>query len=194
MNASNPSSRPSSTAAVLEPRQWVQRYGDQLFNYALSRLKNHETAEEAVQDTFVTAVVSLESFKGNSNEKTWLFSILKRKIIDVFRREWKGKGNLTLLDEADPRSLLFTADGTWRRNWFVQPESDIESSELWQIVQLCLGRLPSNQADVFVLRILEEKTSTEICKELEITPSNLGIRLHRARLGLARCVAEKMNA
>ena len=193
MNASSPPPRPQSNAAGLEPRQWVQRYGDQLYNYAIGRLKNHDMAEEAVQDTFVTAVVSLENFEGKSTERTWLFSILKRKIIDVIRREWKRRSTFTLYDEVNPESLLFSPDGTWRRNWFAQSDCPVESRELWQIVQLCLGLLPSNQANVFVLRVLEEKTSAEICEELEISPSNLGIRLHRARLGLARCVAEKMK-
>lgn len=193
MKASSPPPRPQSTSEGLEPQKWVERYGDQLYNYAISRLKNHETAEEVVQDTFVTAVVSLESFEGKSSEQTWLFSILKRKIIDVFRREWKKKGKFTLYDEVNPESLLFSPDGTWRRNWFAPSDCPVESKELWQIVQLCLGLLPSNQASVFVLRVLEEKSSEEICKELEISASNLGIRLHRARLGLARCVADKMR-
>ena len=54
-----------------------------------------------------------------------------------------------------------------------------------------MSHLPSNQADVFMLSVMEEMDSEEICQELSITPSNLWVRMHRARLGLAKCVGAK---
>ena len=63
--------------------------------------------------------------------------------------------------------------------------------ELWSVVKDCLKNLPSKQADVFVLSVMEELDSDDACNQLGITPSNLWVRLHRARLGLAKCVGKK---
>ena len=67
------------------PSEWVDQYGDYLYNYAYSRVSNSETAYDLVQDTFLAALSALKSFEGRSTEKTWLISILKRKIIDPLR-------------------------------------------------------------------------------------------------------------
>jgi RNA polymerase sigma-70 factor (TIGR02943 family) len=175
-----------------EPHQWLERYGDQLYNFALSRLRNHEFAEEALQEALMAAVANIDQFNAKSSERTWLFSIMRRKVTDVIRREWKGRSRISLTDEADPSLLLFNDKGQWKSRSFKPTDCPLENLELWQIVQKCLSRLPSSQADVFVLSVLEEKKSQEVCKELEISPSNFAVRMHRARLGLARCVAEQL--
>jgi RNA polymerase sigma-70 factor (ECF subfamily) len=65
--------------------------------------------------------------------------------------------------------------------------------ELWQVVRECLRNLPQGQADVFTLSVMEEMDTDEICSELDITPANLWVRMHRARLGLARCVGARWH-
>ena len=64
-------------------------------------------------------------------------------------------------------------------------------SELSEVVQECLKDIPKGQADVFVLSVMEEMDSDSICEQLSITPSNMWVRMHRARLGLAKCVSAK---
>lgn len=175
----------------MDPQNWVTNYGDQLYNYALARLGEHHLAEEAVQDTLLDAVRSMSRFEGRSSEKSWLFGILKFKIADHFRLQWRQKRPVSLSDEANPEERLFDAQGNWNQGVFSGVSSRLESSELWHVVQQCLHKLPKNLASVFVLSVLEEKNREEICNELEITATNLSVRLHRARLGLAKCVTEK---
>jgi RNA polymerase sigma-70 factor (ECF subfamily) len=184
---------PSNDRPLLDPPHWLKNYGDQLYNYALTRVGRHDLAEELVQDTLLAAVRNLDSFRGCSSEKTWLFGILKNKILSHFRTAWRQKKHLPLDEEADPEKLLFTVNGQWKKAVFSAVPCPLESRELWQIVQQCLHKLPSNQARVFILKILEEKKTEEICHELEISASNLSARLYRARLGLARCVAENWS-
>ena len=69
---------------TVNPDEWVDKYGDYLFNVALSQLRNHVDAENVVQETFLSALQSHSKFLGKSNEKTWLTGILKYKIIGVF--------------------------------------------------------------------------------------------------------------
>ena len=64
---------------------WVNQYSDALFSWAYYKTSSKETAEDLVQDTFLAAYHKIDSFKGNSQPKTWLFSILNNKIIDYYR-------------------------------------------------------------------------------------------------------------
>ena len=177
-----------------DPTRWVDDYGDYLFRYANSRLRDANAAEEVVQETFLAGVRYVEQYAGRGSEQGWLLGILKRKIIDYVRK--RSKENLTspYEDENDPTSQLFDAMGNWKPgaiNWSPAPEQKIEMEELWSVVQGCLKTLPKGQADVFTLSVMEEMDSEEICKELGISSSNLWVRMHRARLGLAKCVGSK---
>ncbi|HEY6975510.1 MAG TPA: sigma-70 family RNA polymerase sigma factor, partial [Chitinophagaceae bacterium] len=72
--------------AELNATKWVSDYGDMLYRYALSRVNDRETAKDIVQETFLAAWRHYDNFKGEISEKNWLFTILKNKIIDHFRK------------------------------------------------------------------------------------------------------------
>lgn len=182
--------------AKVNPDVWVNEYGDYLFRYAQSRLRNTNAAEEVVQETFLAGVRYSEQFSGAGSERGWLMGILKRKIIDYFRKRSKQKLVEAYDDEHDLSSQMFDAMGNWKPNalnWAPSPGRQIEMQELSLIVQDCLKTLPQGQADVFVLSVMEGMDSEEVCRELEITAPNLWVRMHRARLGLAKCVSAKWN-
>ena len=61
-------------------------------------------------------------------------------------------------------------------------------TEFWQTVSDCLSRLPKRMADVFMLQEIEELQTEEICQDLNITPNNLSVMLHRARMALRECL------
>jgi RNA polymerase sigma-70 factor (ECF subfamily) len=69
------------------PNAWVDEHGDVLYRYALNRLFNPVSAEDAVQETFLVAMKSNERFAGTSSERTWPVGILKHKIVDYIRKE-----------------------------------------------------------------------------------------------------------
>ncbi|MFN3190835.1 MAG: sigma-70 family RNA polymerase sigma factor [Aureliella sp.] len=182
----------ATSPEVLDPEDWVDAYGDDFFRYARSRLRDAAAAEEVVQEAFMAGIRHLNSFAGSGSQRAWLMTILRRKVIDYVRsrnrileQSWAG--------ETDPTALLFDENGRWKPGALpkVEPGARLESSELWDVVKGCLEGLPTGQADVFVLSVIDEMETEEICKELDITPSNLWVRLHRARLGLAKCVGTK---
>ena len=182
-------SSPLKTA--IKPEEWLQQYGDYLYRYALSRLRESGVAEEVVQETFVAGLRAAGQYAGKGAERAWLLGILKRKIIDHIRRRNRTSGlSLSQSDEGLADSL-FDASGHWRadpRFLSAQPSDSLEREEFWTALRNCLAKLPPRQADVFVLRELDEAASEEICKELEISTSNLWVLLHRARLQLAKCL------
>ena len=65
--------------------KWVEQYSDFLYRYAYSRVNDTTTAEDLVQETFLSALKAYENFDGKSSERTWFVSILKHKIIDCLR-------------------------------------------------------------------------------------------------------------
>jgi RNA polymerase sigma-70 factor (ECF subfamily) len=69
-----------------------------------------------------------------------------------------------------------------------EPEALLHNKEFWETLQHCMGKLPQNTAHAFAMRELDDKDTGEICKELGITPTNLWVMLHRARLQLRECL------
>lgn len=182
--------------AEVNPDIWVDEYGDYLFRYAKSRLRDPNSAEEVVQETFLAGVRYSEQFAGRGSERGWLMGILKRKIIDHIRVRNKHNKAAPYEDEHDPSEQLFDANGKWKPgaiNWSPPPGQQIETQELQAVVHECMQTLPENQAAVFVLSVMEELDSDDICRELDITPANLWVRMHRARIGLAKCVGAKWH-
>jgi len=177
----------------VNPESWVDDHGDYLYRYAWSRLRDSNAAEEAVQETLLAGVRFSEQFSGEGSERGWLLGILKRKIIDYIRlRQRYDRDGASFEDNADPTSMLFDKNGNWRANALPDtPDRAVASRELWDVVRGCLDTIPKGQADVFTLSVMQDMESEEVCNQLGITPSNLWVRLHRARLGLAKCVGSK---
>ncbi|MFT5103242.1 MAG: RNA polymerase sigma factor (sigma-70 family), partial [Candidatus Latescibacterota bacterium] len=94
---------------VIIPEKWVDRYSDYLYNYTIVRVNNHEVAQDLISETFLAGLKSKDNFKGEASERTWLISILKRKIIDHYRKINSNKGKaevrITYNDE--------DAEGDW---------------------------------------------------------------------------------
>lgn len=183
----------------LEPEKWIERYSDLLFNYTITRIHKREVAEDLVQETFLSALKGKDSFLGNSSEKTWLISILKRKIIDHYRKK-STQNELNILDKDSKDDFMnhffdkeegynghWTA-GSSPADWKKDLQSGVETEEFSSILKNCLGKLPEKTSAVFTLKNMEDLDSEEICKELGITPSNYWVLMHRAKLQLRECI------
>lgn len=180
----------TTAATRLDPGDWIEEYGDALYRYAVSRLRDPDAAEEAVQQTFVSGLEHQNQFTGTGSQSGWLMGILKRKIIDLVRVH--GRTSQTeSLDTSDPMDQFFDRKGNWKQNvreTLLQPLDAVDRTEFWPIFQKCLASLSEKQSGVFMMREMEDFESAEICKELSITSSNLWVLLHRARLRLASCI------
>ncbi|GIW92104.1 MAG: RNA polymerase sigma24 factor [Pirellulaceae bacterium] len=172
----------------LSPERWVERYGDQLYRYAMLRLRNAVDAEEAVQQTFLAALQNRDQYSGAGSEGAWLLGILRRKVVDVARRRVREMPIEPEVPQWDP---YFDSAGRWRVSWAAtmqQPLEELERAEFWRIFRECLQGLPKRHATAFALRVLEDQPSPEVCEQMGISLSNLWVMLHRARLQLATCL------
>ena len=146
-----------------------------------------QDAEDLVQDVFTTFLVRLDSFEARSQLRTWLFGILHRKAMERRRASIRD-------DRMDPIDEVFEsrfdADGNWTR-----PPADLErlllSKEIGEQIRGCMDGLPLNQREVFVLREVEGLDTGEICKILEVSVTNFGVLMHRARARLRECLEGK---
>ncbi|MEM7456356.1 MAG: sigma-70 family RNA polymerase sigma factor [Planctomycetota bacterium] len=178
--------------AASDPATWLDQYGDYLYRFALSRLRDGDAAEEAVQETFVAALRNKEQFSGKGSERGWLMGILKRKIIDFYRKRQRDPVNLDE-ESGSISDMLFDKGGHWKkevRGFIAKSLDSLEVKEFRSILQKCLALLPSRQADAFTMRTMDDREADDICKELDISSSNYWVILHRARLRLASCIKQ----
>lgn len=174
----------------LHPENWVDQYADYLFNYAVSRVSDAELAKDLVQETFFAGLKSAKNYKGTAAERTWLIAILKRKVIDHYRKINSKKG------KAEVRMNYSTqndTDGDWLEEQVADPLSilendEIENEELGLAIHECISKLPKKQSLVFTMKTIQGMSTEDICKELGINPSNLWVMIHRSRTALMSCL------
>lgn len=179
------------TLPQLNADAWVDRYGDALFHFAIARVKDRHIAEDLVQDTFLAAVQSKERFQGKSSEKTWLFGILKHKIIDHYRKKKNIVNVQDYIEDPERVEAFFNAKGGWQMrpsHWSVNPGKAHETKEFLDHFFRCLSGLPQRTADVFVHREIDGFSTDEICKLVGITENNCWVILYRARMLLRKCL------
>jgi len=172
----------SSNAA--NPQIWIEEYREPLFKYALARLRDADLAEESIQETFLAALQSRKGFQGLASEKTWLISILKRKIYDHFRRigrerQFKTRFPIERLrnDVVNSGRIPAARSGIW----FSDPSMVYEQKEFLKIIKHALAELPDRTAQAFILREVIELSSQETCEFMDISIYNLYVMVHRAR-------------
>lgn len=185
------STMPHPTEPDYEQQLVAQR--SYLMRFARLQLRNDAWAEDAVSETLLAALSKPQAFEARSQLKTWLVGILKHKIIDFLRSR---KREVCLAsdsedDGADPLELMaFRADGHFAEQpaeWG-DPEQDLKSRQFFAVLEACTDKLPAVQGRLFLMREWLELSSEEICKELALTPTNLYVQLHRARLRLRECL------
>jgi RNA polymerase sigma factor (sigma-70 family) len=172
---------------ALDPRNWLELFGDNLFHYALTRVNNNSVAEEIVQDTMLGAVESWKSINRSSSVKTWLFAILKNKLSDYFRKKSRSKQRtMSTIDPDDQFQLAALLKSEIKNEHF---QNSLERDEFWQSLESCMEKLPFALREVFRSRLVSEDASVEsLSAHLEISVSNFNVRMFRARLILRKCL------
>jgi len=185
---------------VIAP-EMIEQVREQMLGFARLQLREEHLAEDAVQDAMVGALRNTVGFRGEAALKTWMFAILKNKIADIIRertRSARMNDAMSWQDEANKTRTLFDSRGFWVRQekpvrW-QDPAAAFEDRQFWKIFDACLDHLPPRQSRAFMMRELLELEPDTICAELAITANNLHVLLHRARLGLRRCLERNWYA
>lgn len=170
-------------------------YTDSLYTWALSKTSSIEIAEDLVQETFLSALVSYDNFQNNSSPKTWLLSILNNKIIDHYRKKSNNTISISQSNEEETTQFtdsLFDENGTWISHDINSVWDDekhlLDEPEFNIIMKQCMDDLPEKWRMAINSKYLLEKTAEEICQELGITTTNYWQVIHRAKLLLKKCI------
>lgn len=184
-----------SEKTILNPQLWVKNYADYLYNYVITRLNDEYMARDLVQETFLAALEKIEKFEGRSSERTWLTSILKNKVIDVYRKKSSGWGNISDKAETDLGQIEFfdSQDGHWKAEY--QPKAfgmedydPMAKKELNHILQKCLKKLPGLWLAVFIMKHMDDLATETICSQLKVSDSNFWVIMHRTKVNLRACL------
>lgn len=166
---------------------------DEMFRFARLQLRDDHLAEDAVHEAIAAALKS-DSFAERASIRTWVFSILRNKIIDIIRERKRHPVEQWLEEDLGDMDQQFDDRGHWRKqhkpvSWG-QPETVLANEQFWVIFEACLTHLPENTARVFMMREHLGLEISEICAELTISESNCWVIMHRARMKLRLCLEE----
>lgn len=171
--------------------RWLAEHGDYLYRFAFFQLHDASAAEDLVQDTLIAAWTARKQFAGAASERTWLTAILKNKIVDHFRRTHREAPSEEVLSD-DETDALFNASSHWQLlpTDPGEPGRSLEDKDFWRALNECLAGLSATQARAFMLSELHEISTSELCKVLDLSATNVWVVLHRARMRLRLCLEE----
>jgi RNA polymerase sigma-70 factor, ECF subfamily len=158
----------------------VEHHSGTVYNLALRLTNNPQEAEEVMQETFISAFRSLDRFEGRSQLSTWLYRIAYNAALMRLR---KREPITTSIDEPVvneegevlPRQLV---------DWGALPDEIVLSGELRAVLDQAVAALPESLRVVFVLRDIEGLSTAEAAETLNLSETNVKVRLHRARLAM----------
>jgi RNA polymerase sigma-70 factor, ECF subfamily len=152
----------------------MRRHNQRLYRVARAVLRNDDEAEDVMQDAYVRAYEHLHQFAGRARFSTWLTRIA---VHEALARHHRGK-RYQVLDpiserEGDPMDRF--------ASWAPNPEQQTSNAEVRRLLERAIERLPDAYRTVFMLRDVEEMSTTDAADVLEISEENVKVRLHRAR-------------
>jgi RNA polymerase sigma-70 factor (ECF subfamily) len=161
----------------------VDKYQHYVFTVVFRVLKNRETAEEAAQDVFVKAFKRIQTYRFDAKFSTWLYPIARNTAIDYTRK----KSHITASIDNDER--FFDMADTKSSNSFAR----VKQLQRKEIIEQLINRLPVRDAELITLFYLKEQSIEEIAELLELSASNVKVKLFRLRKRLKKELDVMLN-
>jgi RNA polymerase sigma-70 factor (ECF subfamily) len=160
----------------------VNRYEKKLYNFGLRMCGSVPDAEDMVQDTFLNVFKYLGSFRYETKLRNWIYRIATSACIKRRRKSKFAPDRELSLDEFMPGD----GEGVPREipDWANVPLDQLLDEELAKTVKTGIDSLPDKYRMVLLLRDIEGFSTAEAAQILDLTESNVKVRLHRARLYL----------
>jgi RNA polymerase sigma-70 factor (ECF subfamily) len=157
----------------------VRRHSQLIYRALTAILGNPADAQDAMQDTLLSAFQHIGGFQGRSKFSTWLVSIARNTALQRLRR----RRDLESLDEGE-----YTEEGDFRprqvRAWQDNPEQCYSKSEMQQLVERAILALPASYRVVVMLRDIQQLSTDEVARQLGLSVPAVKTRLLRGRLML----------
>ncbi len=159
-------------------RTLVTQYYWNIYTIVFKIARNHEDAEDALQDAFLKAFCNIEQFQGNSRFYTWLVRIAVNEALMKLRKRRIDRQAVPLDDVA---ACLANTTANEPERWNDDPERRYAELEAQEIICKAMGGLSPRLCTVFLLRHIEELSMRETAETLGLSASAVKSRLVRAR-------------
>jgi len=174
--------------------QQIASLREEMMRFAVLQLRDIGLAEDTVHEA-INAALSSGKFEGRSSLKSWVYRILRNKIIDVFRERSRYPTESYIENDCSDVDSQFDEKGFWKKEQrptgWNQPENVLANDQFWLIFEICLKKMPKNIAQVFMMREHLGLSISEIRAELSLSESNAWVIMHRARTQLRKCLETK---
>lgn len=155
----------------------MRRYNQRLFRIGISILHNESEVQEAMQETYIRAYQQLPQFEGRSSFGTWVTRIMINECLGR-----KARHRRSMVTQEDTLDHL--------RDHGPGPDDIAHQNQLRVFLENAIQRLPEAYQTVFILREVESLTGRETAECLQISESNVKVRLHRAKVMLRKSIAQ----
>jgi len=161
----------------------IEKYAPRIYRLALSLMENEADAEDVMQETFLSAFMSIDKFEERSSLGTWLYRIAYNAAMMRLRRPFPPTLSVdpSLDDNATalpiPQQLY---------DWCCLPEQDFDAEEVRGKLANAIRDLPPSLRVVFIMRQIEGLSTQETAESLDVSLEVVKTRLRRARLRLRK--------
>ena len=160
----------------------VKRYEAKLYNFSLRMCRDPSDAEDMIQDTFLNVFRYLKNFRYETKFKNWLYKVAASTCFKKRRKSKFAPDKELSLEEFLPNDEAEKPDHV--PEWALMPLDKLLNEELAGVINKTIITLPKKYRMVILLRDIEGFSTTETAQILNLSPSNVKVRLHRARLYL----------
>lgn len=165
----------------------VSRYEPRVYRFGLSMCRDAADADDVLQDTFVSMVRALRTFRADSSLSTWLYTIARHACLKKRRRRAAAPRSVESLDALGPHVREGLASTS------ANPEQLAATNEIGSSLRAAIGALDAAQREVLVLRDVEGLTAADTAQVLGLTVAAVKSRLHRARIAVREALAPMLS-
>jgi len=155
----------------------VMKYREPVYRVAVHMMRNHEDADDVVQETFLRAYRALDRFRGDASMGTYLYRTVTNVCLNRLRARDRARRFLGLLSWHGQKSSP-------------PPSRELLASEATEVVRAAVGSLPPKLRAALVLSEFEGLTAPQIAEVLQIPDGTVRSRLHLARAKLREKLAD----
>lgn len=164
-------------------QELVSRFQSRVFRVALRIVGQRQDAEDVTQQTFLSLIEHVDSFRGESSVATWILRIATNHALKLLRKR-RGLPTVSMNGPTDDDSYSSLPHPDFIARWSATPETLAQQAEVREQIESTLKALDEKYRVVFVLRDIEGLSVRETAETLDLTEGTVKVRLLRARLML----------
>lgn len=162
----------------------IQRYNQRLFRIVRGYLRQKQDVQDVMQSAYLKAFEKLGQFRGEAQFSTWLIRIAINEALKMLNRQKKISGlNVTDWQNEDQNNRVETST----------PEAKMIQDDMNQHLEKAIDTLPPKYRSVLIMREIEQMSTEETAKTLDISRSNVKVRLHRAKKLLRNELTDRLD-